>query len=473
MTSFDLPIARSKTLGVFSLAMMNVIAVDSLRSLPVGASYGLSLIFLYALAGLCFFIPIALITAELATAWPNTGGAYVWIRTAFGQRYGFFAIWLQWIYNVVWYPSILSFIAVTIAYLFNPSLATHKVFILSLVLGTWWLVIGLNSLGLRVTSWINNFGALIGTAIPMIIITVMGIIWLFNHHASTLHFSLKNLLPQHVDFQNIAYFTTIIFGLMGLEMSAVHAGDVKKPERDYPRALFWSVLFIFSSLIFASLSIAIVVPSKQLSPLTGLTDAYLIFLNQYHLEHWINVLIILIALGSFCSVSTWSIGPTRGLLVAAYESQLSNTRWLLRINKRGAPITLLLFQGMLVTLLCSLFLLLPSVNAAYWLLSVMTAQLSLIFYLFLFSAAIRLRYRKNHVARAYRIPGGKIGLWIVVCLGCLSCLFTFFVGFFPVQFIKSQKIWLFETLLISGIVLFCLPPFLLLKIGAVDNSPNE
>src|SRR5690242_8046126 len=96
----------SKRLSVFALVMINVIAVDSLRNLTMGAEYGLALVFFYSLAALLFFIPTVLVTAELATGWPITGGSYVWVREAFGSRLGFLAIWLQWIYNVVWYPTI-------------------------------------------------------------------------------------------------------------------------------------------------------------------------------------------------------------------------------------------------------------------------------------------------------------------------------------------------------------------------------
>ena len=95
-----------KTLGAFGLAMINVIAVDSLRSLPFSAEYGFSLVFFYILAAITFFFPTALVAAELATGWPNKGGIYVWVREAFGERWGFLVIWLQWIYNVVWYPTI-------------------------------------------------------------------------------------------------------------------------------------------------------------------------------------------------------------------------------------------------------------------------------------------------------------------------------------------------------------------------------
>src|SRR5206468_4008388 len=91
----------AKPLSIFSLVMINVIAVDSLRNLTIGAEFGLALVFFYLLAAFLFFIPTVLITAELATGWPITGGSYVWVREAFGPRWGFLAIWLQWIYNVV------------------------------------------------------------------------------------------------------------------------------------------------------------------------------------------------------------------------------------------------------------------------------------------------------------------------------------------------------------------------------------
>ncbi len=82
-----------KVLSVFSLVMINIIAVDSLRSLPFSAEYGLSLIFYYLLAAIVFFLPVALVSAELATAFPTKGGIYVWIREAFGEFWGFFMLY--------------------------------------------------------------------------------------------------------------------------------------------------------------------------------------------------------------------------------------------------------------------------------------------------------------------------------------------------------------------------------------------
>src|SRR3990167_6871553 len=96
------PISPKKTLGLFQLVMINVIAVDSIRTLTFSAVYGFSLVFFYLLAALFFFLPTAFVSAELGTGWPNRGGIYIWVREAFGKRLSLIVIWLNWIYNIIW-----------------------------------------------------------------------------------------------------------------------------------------------------------------------------------------------------------------------------------------------------------------------------------------------------------------------------------------------------------------------------------
>lgn len=469
----DIKTRFKKPLGVFSLAMMNVIAVDSLRSLPIAAQFGYALIFFYLLAALLFFIPTALVTAELATTWPNTGGAYVWVRTAFGARWGWFAIWLQWIYNVVWYPTILSFVIAAFAYLIDPHLMQHKIYLLSTILIIWWLVTALSCLGLRVSSWLSSIGALVGTLIPMLFMIVLAIIWIKASHPLAIHFSSHLLFPSLNNFNNLAFLTTIIFGLMGLEMSAVHAGDVRNPQQDFPRALFWSANLILISLILGSLAIALIVPVNQLSILSGLTEAYVAFFSSYHLSFFIPIIISLIIIGSLCSISTWVIGPTRGLLIATSESQIVGLNWLLKINRFGAPVSLLVFQGVLVSLLTSLFILIPSVNETYWTLSVMTAQLAVLFYIFLFLTALRLRYKEADRSRAYCIPGGKWGISIVCIMGLVGCLITFILGFFPPSGVAVNNLLKFDKILLGGLFLFCLPPIICVRWARVSKKTEK
>ena len=127
-----------KKLGVFALAMINVAAVLTLRNFPAMAEYGWASITWYVLGTVLFLIPIALVGAELATAWPKAGGVYAWVHEAFGERLGFLAVWCEWSENVVWFPTVLSFIAVTLAYVVDPGLANNKLFMFTVMMVAFW-----------------------------------------------------------------------------------------------------------------------------------------------------------------------------------------------------------------------------------------------------------------------------------------------------------------------------------------------
>ena len=116
------PKKSRRVLSIFVLAMLNVSVMASLRNLPLVAEYGLGAVFYFALVALYVLGPCALISAELATGWPKTGGVYIWVREALGDRWGFFAVWVQWAHNLSWYPVILSFVATTLAYIISPEL---------------------------------------------------------------------------------------------------------------------------------------------------------------------------------------------------------------------------------------------------------------------------------------------------------------------------------------------------------------
>ncbi len=452
---------HGKPLGVFSLVMINVIAVDNLRSLTAGAEYGFALVFFYILAALLFFIPTILVAAELATGWPTTGGVYVWVREAFGTRWGFLTIWIQWIYNVVWYPTIFAFIAGIFAYLINPALANNKIFMLSVILSAYWGMTLLNCLGLKISHLMSTLGALIGTIFPMLLIAILGISWLYLGNPSQIHFTLHDFFPSLSNMHNLAFLTNVLFGLMGMEMSAVHAGDVKNPARDYPRALFYSTLIILATLIFSCLAITIVIPNKELNLVSGLIDAFGVFFKAYHMDWFIPIISILIILGSLGGAAVWIIGPARGLLVASHDGNLP--KFFERRNKKNMPVGILLIQGIIVTVLCTVFLIMPSVNSSYWVLSNLTAQLGLLFYILMFSAAIRLRYKHAHIERAFKIPGGLPGIWIVGSIGIFTCISAVILGFLPPSQVSVGKIASYEAILIFGIIGCCLPPFLYTK----------
>lgn len=452
----------AKTIGLFTLAMINVAAAGGgVKNWPVLAVFGLASVAYIVLASLVFFVPVSLVSAELATGWPKAGGVFAWVKEAFGHRTGFLAIWLQWIENVVWYPTILSFIAATIAYIFHPELANNKFYMIAVILGIFWLTTFANLLGMRISGWISTLGVILGTFIPGICIIALGVDWYFSGKSLEIAFTWKNLVPQLTNPDQIAFFTGVLLGLAGLEMSAVHARDVKNPQRDYPRALLLSVIIIFTLTVLGVLALAIVIPQKEISLVAGSLQAFATFVNAYGLNWLVPFMAAFIAAGAIGSLSTWVVGPCKGLLAAAETGDLPPT--FRKINKKGMPLTILIFQAVIVSILSLVFLLMPTVSSGFWILSVLAAELYLIMYILMFSACIKLRYSQPHTPRAYKIPGGKIGLWIVTGAGILSSLFAIIVGFIPPSILPTGNAFTFITFLLAGVLIFCFLPTIILR----------
>lgn len=465
---------KKRVLSVFSLAMINIIAIDSLRNLPTNAANGLAIPLFYLVATLVFLIPSVLITAELATHHPKTGGAYVWVREAFGPRWGFITIWLQWIYNVFWYPTILSFIGANVAYLINPSLVNDKWFMLPMIIGTFTLVTIVNCCGMKLSSLISTISAVVGTIIPMLFIIALGVGWFLTGKPLAVAPTANHFMPHFAHIPNVAFLVVVFFSLMGMEMSAVHAEEVKNPQRDYPRALYYSSLIIVITSILASTAIAIVVPKNSLNIVSGLDQAFTIFFNAFHLKWLLPFVILIIILGGFGGMAAWVVGPPKGLAVAAQDGcapQLFS-----RCNKHGVPTAVLIAQAVIVILLCSLFLFIKSFNTSYWILSDLTAQLALIFYIILFAAAIKLRYKQGLVKQnpqAFRIPGGRFGIWFVCGVGMAACCAAIAIGFIPPETIKISNIKNYEIMLVVGIVIFLVLPLIFYKFNTRKRQPLQ
>ncbi|MEC8307065.1 MAG: amino acid permease, partial [Chlamydiota bacterium] len=172
--------SRSRPINLFILSMFNVAAICSIRNWPATAEYGLASLFYFIIASLAFFIPVSLVSAELSTGWPEEGGVYVWIREALGDRWAFMGAWLLWIENLVWYPTVLSFLSTTIAYIVMPDMARSPLFIVVTSLALFWITTWVMSFGMRLSGWVNALGATLGTLLPGVIIIGFGVVWLIQ-----------------------------------------------------------------------------------------------------------------------------------------------------------------------------------------------------------------------------------------------------------------------------------------------------
>lgn len=449
---------KKHALTVFSLTMITVGSVDSIRNLPATALFGSQLIFFFILGALFFLIPTALVSAELASGWAKQGGVYFWVKEAFGKKTGFLAIWLQWIENVIWYPTILSFVAGTVGYLVNPNLAGNPNFLWLVIVASFWGTTFINLYGMRSSALFSNICAISGLLIPMALIIGLGASWVLEGNPLQVHFSAKDIIPHWQDSSMWVSLTAIMMSFCGIEIATVHANDVQNPQKAFPYALIYSVAIILSTLILGSLAIAVVLPQHDINLVAGIMQAFDAFFARYHLTQFMPLIAVMLVLGGLGGVSNWIIAPTKGLMVAAEDGNLPPI--FRRVNKQNAPVTVLVAQAVIVTILSSLFLFMPSVNGSYWLLTALAAQLYMLMYLLMFAAAIKLRISMPHHPRPFCIPGGMPGLLLVTGVGILGVVTTLIVSFIPPDNINVGSIARYEMTLVAGLVLMCLPPFI-------------
>jgi len=448
--------ANKKGLTTIALVLLITGAIDSIRNLPTTALFGSSLIFFFITSAIVFLIPAALVSAELSsTENAERGGIYHWVHSAFGEKMGLLSIWLQWINTMVWFPTILSFIAGTATYFIDPQLAQNKLCLVTIILSTFWFLTIINLKGIHTSARFANVCSLIGMVIPMALIIFLAIVWLFLGKPLQIHFTAATLIPSFSSSENWISLTAIMTSFLGMELATVHIREVNQAQKTFPKALFLSVVWILFTMIMGSLAIALVLPKNQINLVSGVMQAFTNFFAAYHISWLIPILTGMILIGSLGSMTSWVISPARGLLQAAQSGYLP--KFLTKQNKHGVASNLLITQATLVTVICLAFLLMPSVNGSYWLLTDLSTQLYVLMYVLMFAAAIALKYKLSSKAKAFTIPGGIVGMWVVCLLGLFGCIVTLIVGFIPPEGINVGSAAHYEIVFTSGIVAMILP----------------
>lgn len=442
-------------ISVFALAMMITVSIDSIRNLPATALFGSVLIFFFVFGAIMFLIPTALISAQLSSAIPEEGGIYYWVQKAFGKKLGFLAIWLQWVNTVVWYPTILSFIAGTATFLFNPALATNKLYLVSVILGVFWILTLINLKGLQTSARFASFCAVFGMLIPMLLIIILAAVWVFTGKPIQIHITTHNIIPEFGHTENWISLTAIMTSFLGMELATVHIRNIKGAEKKFPKALFWSVIMIGITIIFGALSIAIVLPSSQIHLVDGVMQAFTSFFDAYHLAWMVPTIAVALLVGSLGGMVNWIISPAKGLMQAAEQGYLP--KFFQKENAHNVPSHILISQAVLVTFVCLAFLLMPSINGSYWLLTDLSTQLYMVMYVLMFLAAIALHYKIDLNHAGFHIPGGRFGYTVTCLLGVIGSCVTLIVGFFPPGGIDVGGPLHYEFLFVSGIVLMLIP----------------
>lgn len=455
---------KALKLSVSTLAIMNITAVVSLRGLPSEAVYGLSSAFYYLFAAIVFLIPTAMVAAELAAMFSDKeGGVFRWVGEAFGPKTGFLAIWLQWIESTIWYPTVLTFGAVSIAFIgmndvSDAALASNKIFTLVTVLAIYWVATFIAMKGIGWVGKISKWGGLIGTIIPVSLLIIFGIIYLASGGHNYMDMN-QSFIPDLSKLDNIVLASSIFLFYAGMEMMGVHVMDVNNPSRNYPKAIIIGSLATVCIFILGTFALGLIIPAKDINLTQSLLIGFDNYLKYFHMSWAGPVIAIALMFGVLASVLTWVAGPSKGIFTVGKAGYLPP--FFQKSNSHGVQRNILLVQGGLVTLLSLLFVVMPSVQSFYQILSQLTILLYLIMYMLMFAAAIRLRYKMKDTPRPFRLGKGNALMWILGVTGFCGSLLAFVLSFIPPGQINVGSTAVWYSVLIAGCVIMVIIPFII------------
>ena len=384
-----------------ALALMTTSSVASLRPAPTMALYGLAAVFLYLVPAIVFLLPTSLVSAELASGYD--GGVYNWVSRGISKPMGFLAVWCQFAMTIFYYPSLLGFVASTLAYVINPELASSGVWTALVIVVVYWSGVWVSSRGTKGVAGLASGGLIIGTLIPGVLLVTLGVVFLGQGNSSAAPMDADHLLPVWAGLSSLVLIVNNFLSYSGMEMNAVHVGTLRNPAKEFPRSIFLAMGLVLLIFIVPALAISWIVPAEQLSLTAGIMQAFdTVF--AYFGSQWLTPIIgIMLVTASLGGMLTWLAGPSKGLLlISRQEGYLPP--FLQKLNKNGVQQNILVTQGIVTTVIALGYALIPDVSSAYWIFSVITTQVYLIMYLLMFVAAVRLRRNDPDHPRGYRAP---------------------------------------------------------------------
>lgn len=452
------------TLTTMAMAILLVTSIFSLRGLPSEAKYGIQSIFFFIFAAIVFLIPFSLVCAELASTYTKSGGLYRWVAEAFGPKWGWTAMYLEWQTIVFWFPTVLMFGAASLAYIawpesFDRQLASNKWYTLIVAMLLYWGATFNAFRGQKSANKLSTYGGLVGTIIPGAVLILLGI----------LYFALgkQNNLADVPFFPDFSHFNTLVLAasiflfFAGMETQAVHINDMRNPSRQFPKSVFIACIIIVVLYALGTLVIGLVIPTDNINLLQSLLVAYKALFSSFNVGWLGNVIALFVMFGVVGQISALVTGPSTGLMAVAQSGYLP--RSLQKVNDNGVNKSILYIEGALVSVLSLVMIVLPTVESAYQIMSQMATIIYLIMVVIIYLAFIRLRRTAPNRKRGFKVPGGKAGMVIVCGLGIAGALLAMILSFIPPSQIATGSPVVYVTIIAVGVAVFVALPLIIYK----------
>jgi amino acid transporter len=400
-----------KSLGRLDMIGFTVCALVGLDTLGTVASNGAQGFTWLIVLALLFVLPYALMMCEVGSAFTQEGGPYEWVKMAFGRRQGAIAAVLYWVTNPLWVGGALAFTATdawdqNIFGLGSSGGVGDYVFKFLFI----WFSIGVAIVSLKKGKWIPNVGALMRIVVLGVFTITLGI-YAIDHGVHG--FPVSDLSPTTAVF--LALVPLVLFNYVGFELQNGAAEEMDNPQRDVPIAVMRSG--IIGVLLYAVpvFGIILVLPTEAITGIGGFIDAVGTTFGVYGgaKGFLLGVMTVCFVGTLLTSGAVWMIGSDRIQAVSALDGGFPAFFGV--FNRRfGTPVRVNVLSGVVSTafMVAALAVFDGGANASFLVVLTIAISTTLISYLWVFPAVIRLRFSHSHVSRPYRFPGGDRGVLI-------------------------------------------------------------
>ncbi len=420
---------QPRTMGIFTMTLFAVSAMITLDTVATSSALGVQSITLFVLFAVIFFVPYGLVTAELGSGWPEEGGIYVWVREAYGERWGTFTAWLYWVNVAYWAPAVFVVFAGTLASAFwgGMSRTWAEIIVIALI----WLVVGIGILPMSLSKWVNSASAAVKVAV-LVMLGVVGAAFVV-HHGSANSFAPSQWMPSFG--ANWSFLPIIIYNFMGFELMSSAAGAVKNPRRDIPRMLLFAGAIIVGAQLLGNFGILAAIPLKNLSIVSGMADAMKLSFHAVlgsAATTVFDLFIVLLLFSLIGNMVTWSIGSNHSMASTGLDRSAPGVFG--HVNRRfTTPDYAFVLMGVLATALTIVnYSFFATKESVFWSIFALSSIVFLFPYLLMFPALLMLRKKQPDRPRPYTVPGGKVGAWVSVALTLAGVVFAIVFFFYLV-----------------------------------------
>jgi amino acid transporter len=400
-----------------------IVGVDTIASVASSGGEAFTWMVIFAVV---FFIPQALLFAELGSAFPQEGGPYLWTRLAFGHLAGAVNNFLYWVTNPVWLGGTLAFSAVTAFSVFfnHGNEFSSPVFYIITLLFIWVSVLAA-VMSFSAGKWLPTAGAF-ARFFLLGFFTLSVLIFGAKHGVHGL--GSGGFKPSEAGF--VGLVAVLLFNYVGFELPSSAGEEMTDPARDIPFAIARSSIASFLLYAVPVMGILLVLPLGQVTNFGGFVDAIQMVFTVYggHVTHGAPVLTggglilgdiaaLMFVVCLLTSGVTWIMGSDRAMAVSGYDG--AAPRFLGVINEKyGTPVRVNIFSGVVATITLVLARVLTHGNAAKFFGAVLgvTISTTLISYLLIYPALWKLRRSHPDVPRPYKMPAYRAWTTVLMLL---------------------------------------------------------